>query len=101
MGWKITLTPLPFAYDKASFTQVGQENEVATGNVKGPLGPIMLALLIGVAGFMLYAMQSPEWAGKFTRLQPDVSTIFRKTTIALLFAGAVSLAVIVIKRTFK
>ncbi|MFN2099531.1 hypothetical protein [Altererythrobacter sp. MF3-039] len=37
---------------------------MAKGNIQGSLGPIMLALLIALALFVIYAMQDPELASE-------------------------------------
>jgi hypothetical protein len=74
---------------------------VATGNVKGPLGPLMLLLLLGIAGFMLYVVLSPELAEQFERPAGFYENTFGKIGIALLFAVAVSAVAAIVRRLTK
>ncbi len=71
---------------------------MARGNLKGPLGPLMLALLLGVAAFMLYAVNNPEMAVWFDRPEGFYDNTFEKVGMALLFAIAVSALVAAISR---
>jgi len=63
---------------------------MARGNIKGPLGPIMLALLLGVAIFMIFAVNNPEMDGWFDRPEGFYDNTFEKVGYALLFAVVVS-----------
>ena len=70
---------------------------MAKGNKNGPLGLLMLAMLIGVAIFMLFALQSPELSAKFKRPEGFYDNMFEKTGFALAFAAVVSVIAIVIR----
>ncbi|WP_120078523.1 hypothetical protein [Aurantiacibacter odishensis] len=59
---------------------------MAKGNVNGPLGPIMFALLLGIAAFMVYAANNPEMAGWFDRPTDFYDNSFEKVGYSLLFA---------------
>ncbi len=74
---------------------------MATGNVKGPLGPLMLLLLLGIAGFMLYVVRTPELAEHFKRPAGFYDNMFLKIGIALMFAAAVSLVAVIVRRLLK
>ena len=53
------------------------------------IGPLMLAILIGVAIFMLYVLQDPELAAQFRRPEGFYDNMFGKIGASLLFALAV------------
>jgi|GEM_PF-1665911 len=74
---------------------------MATGNLKGPLGPIMLALLIGIAIFMLFVVQSPDLASKFKRPDGFYDNIIEKIGTAILFAAVTTAAFILIRKSMK
>ena len=74
---------------------------MAKGNIKGPLGPIMLSLLVVIAIFMLYAVQFPELAETFKRPEGFYDNMFEKVGIALLFAVAASANFAIVRRTLK
>ena len=74
---------------------------MAKGNLKGPLGPMMLAMLIGLAVFMLFVVNSPAMSAKFVRPEGFYDDIFGKVGMALLFAGAVAFVVEVVRRFLK
>ena len=74
---------------------------MARGNLRGPLGPLMLALLIGIALFMLFAIQSPELAAEFSRPDDYYDNTFEKVGIALACAVAVSVVVAVIRKLMR
>jgi tetrahydromethanopterin S-methyltransferase subunit D len=74
---------------------------MAKGNVQGPLGPLMLAMLIGIGIFMVFVTQSPELASNFVRPEGFYDNTFEKVGYALLFAAVASVAFAVIKRLIK
>lgn len=74
---------------------------MARGNIKGTLGPIMLALLLGVAGFMIYVVNTPDLAERFTRPEAFYDNTFEKVGTALLFALLVSAVVAIMRRNSK
>ena len=74
---------------------------MARGNLRGPLGPLMLAMLIGIALFMLFAIQSPELSAGFSRPDGFYDDTFEKVGIALAFAGALTVAVAIIRRLMR
>ena len=74
---------------------------MAKGNLKGPLGPLMLVLLIGVAVFMLFAMQSPELSAQFKRPEGFYDNTFEKVGVALAFATLVSIVVALFRRLMR
>lgn len=78
--------------------RVERRAEVARGNIRGPLGPVMLALLIGLALFMLYAVNNPEMAGWFERPEGFYDNTLEKVGLALIFAVVVSTVVAVLWR---
>lgn len=61
----------------------------------------MLMLLIGIAIFMLFAIQSPELSSKFKRPDGFYDNMFEKVGVALLFASVGSLAFLVVKKLSK
>lgn len=63
---------------------------MARGNVKGPLGPIMLGLLVLIAIGMLFVIQDPELAAQFQRPQNFYDNMPEKIGFALFFAIIVS-----------
>jgi hypothetical protein len=65
------------------------------------VGPLMLALLIGIAIFMLIAMQSPELAAQFRRPEGFYNNMLGKTAVAILFAAVVSLVVWIVRGRIK
>ncbi|WP_205700605.1 hypothetical protein [Croceicoccus sediminis] len=62
---------------------------------------MMLAMLIGLAVFMLFAVNSPAMSAKFVRPEGFYDDIFGKVGMALLFAGAVAFVVEVVRRFLK
>lgn len=74
---------------------------MAKGNLKGPLGPLVLALLIALAVFMLFVVNSPALSAKFERPEGFYDNTFGKVGIALLFAAAVAFVVEVVRRFLK
>lgn len=74
---------------------------MAKGNIKGPLGPIMLSLLIATAIFMIFVTQSPELAETFQRPEGFYDNMLEKVGIALLFALAASAVFALVRRTLK
>lgn len=74
---------------------------MAKGNVKGPLGPIMLAILVGIALFMVLVVQSPELSEKFVRPEGFYDNMFEKVAAALGFAVVVSAIVAVARLLFR
>ncbi|WP_343345254.1 hypothetical protein WJT74_11995 [Sphingomicrobium sp. XHP0239] len=74
---------------------------MAKGNLEGPLGPIMLMLLAGVALLMIVATQSPELASKFERPEDFYDNTPSKVGIALIFAVVVSIIVALIRKLLK
>ena len=74
---------------------------MARGNLKGPLGPLMLVLLIGVAVFMLFVVQSPELSARFRRPDGFYDNTFEKVGIALAFAILVSIVVALVRRLMR
>ncbi|WP_230279947.1 hypothetical protein [Croceicoccus sp. Ery15] len=73
---------------------------MARGNLKGPLGPVMLALLIGVALFMVVAVNTPDQAAQFSRPDGFYDNMFGKIGTALLFAAGVSIVVFIVRKLF-
>lgn len=71
---------------------------MARGDVKGPLGPLMLALLVGVSVFMLYAANNPEMDGWFDRPEGFYDNTFEKVGYAILFAVVVSSIIAIFRR---
>ncbi|WP_338241230.1 hypothetical protein [Aurantiacibacter hainanensis] len=71
---------------------------MARGNIKGPLGPLMLALLVGVAVFMLYVVNNPEMDGWFDRPEGFYDNTFEKVGYALVFAAVVSTVIAIARR---
>jgi len=57
------------------------------------VGPLMLAMLLGIAAFMLFALQSPELAAQFRRPEGFYDNMFEKVGLAVLFAAIASAAV--------
>ena len=74
---------------------------MAKGKIKGPIGPIMLLLLVGIAIFMIFVVQSPELAEKFKRPEDFYENMFGKVGIALLFAFVASAVFTILRRTMK
>ncbi|WP_394727030.1 hypothetical protein [Altererythrobacter sp. GH1-8] len=74
---------------------------MAKDKIKGPLGPIMLTLLVGVAIFMVFVTQSPDLALQFRRPESFYDNMFGKVGIALLFAVVVSGIVAFVRSLLK
>lgn len=58
----------------------------------------MLLLLVGLAAFMLYAVNNPEMDGWFDRPEGFYDNTFEKVGVALLFALAVSSIIAIVRR---
>ena len=74
---------------------------MAKGNIKGPLGPLMLALLIGIVIFMLFVIQSPELSASFVRPEGFYDNMDEKIGFAVLFAAIASVLVAILKQLRK
>lgn len=74
---------------------------MAKGNIKGPLGPVILSLLVGIAIFMIFVTQSPEWAETFRRPEGFYDDMFEKVGIALLFALTASAIFAIVRGKLK
>ena len=65
------------------------------------LGLWMLAILIGIAIFMLFVLQSPELSAHFKRPEGFYDDMFEKIGISLAFATGVSLVVWLARKLIK
>lgn len=61
----------------------------------------MLVLLLGLAGFMLYAVNDPEMGARFARPEGFYRNTFEKVGLALLFALAVSASIALARKLMK
>ena len=65
---------------------------MATGNLKGPLGPILLICLICLAGGLFYVVQSPDLEISSHPSRHDPAFLMDKTIVGLMVgAGAAAL----------
>ena len=65
------------------------------------LGLWMLAILIGIAIFMLFVLQSPELSAHFKRPEGFYDDMVEKIGISLAFAAGVSLVVWLARKLIK
>ncbi|MEP3279943.1 MAG: hypothetical protein ABJN26_26055 [Stappiaceae bacterium] len=62
---------------------------MATGNYRGPLGPVMLVGLFCLCGFMAYAVLFPEATEQFTFVRNNTPSFLFDKTIVSLVCGSV------------
>ena len=74
---------------------------MASGNLKGPIGPLMLLLLIAIALFMVVVVNSPELSKQFQRPDGFYDNWLQKTGMALAFAAGVSIVVWLVRKIIR